>query len=63
MKVLVIGSGLLGLVSAYALNRHGHAVMVLDRQAGPGRECSFANGAPGIGLGARAESPRAHLAH
>jgi len=44
MKVIVIGSGLIGLTSAYLLRRRGHEVLVLDRQQGPGRETSFANG-------------------
>src|ERR1700685_3411695 len=44
MKVIVIGSGLIGVSTAYALRRFGHAVTVIDRQEGPGRETSFANG-------------------
>lgn len=45
MKVLVIGSGLIGLTTAYFLRQRGHDVTVLDRQPGPGLETSFANGA------------------
>lgn len=45
MKILIIGSGLIGVTSAYYLLREGHDVMVLDRAEGPGRETSFANGA------------------
>jgi D-amino-acid dehydrogenase len=45
MKIVVIGAGLIGLTSAYFLNARGHEVVVLDRQAGAGRETSFANGA------------------
>lgn len=45
MKIIVIGSGLIGVTSAYLLARHGHEVTVVDRQEGPGRETSFANGA------------------
>jgi D-amino-acid dehydrogenase len=45
MKILVIGSGLIGVTSAYVLRRRGHEVTVIDRQEGPGRETSFANGA------------------
>jgi len=45
MKVIVIGSGLIGLTTAYFLRRHGHEVTVIDREEGPGRETSFANGA------------------
>ena len=44
MKALVIGSGLLGITSAYFLSRRGWEVTVLDRQEGPGQETSFANG-------------------
>jgi D-amino-acid dehydrogenase len=45
MKVLVIGSGLIGVTTAYYLRRSGHEVTVIDRQEGPGLETSFANGA------------------
>jgi D-amino-acid dehydrogenase len=45
MKVVVIGSGLIGLTSAWFLRRRGHEVTVLEREAGPGRQTSFANGA------------------
>jgi D-amino-acid dehydrogenase len=44
MNVLVIGSGLIGVTTAYFLRRRGYQVTVLDRQQGPGRETSFANG-------------------
>jgi D-amino-acid dehydrogenase len=45
MKILVIGSGLIGVTTAYLLGCRGHRVTVIDRQDGPGRETSFANGA------------------
>jgi D-amino-acid dehydrogenase len=45
MKVIVIGSGLIGVTSAYFLTRRGHEVTVLERADGPARETSFANGA------------------
>lgn len=45
MKILVIGSGVIGLTSAYYLQRSGHEVAVIDRRAAPARETSFANGA------------------
>lgn len=45
MKILVIGGGLIGVTSAYFLKLRGHDVTVLERQDGPGRETSFANGA------------------
>ena len=44
MKVLVLGSGLLGVSSAYYLSQLGHEVTVVDRQAHPAAETSFANG-------------------
>ena len=44
MKVLVLGSGLLGVSSAYYLAQLGHEVTVVDRQASPAAETSFANG-------------------
>jgi D-amino-acid dehydrogenase len=44
MKVLVLGAGLLGVTSAYFLRRQGHEVTVIDRQAFPAAETSFANG-------------------
>jgi D-amino-acid dehydrogenase len=44
VKALVIGSGLIGITSAYFLSRRGWEVTVLDRQDGPGQETSFANG-------------------
>lgn len=43
MKVVVMGSGVLGTTSAYYLARQGHDVVVLDRQPGAGMETSFAN--------------------
>ena len=43
MKVTVLGSGILGVTSAYYLARQGHEVTVLDRQPGPGLETSYAN--------------------
>jgi len=43
MKIIVIGSGLLGVSTAYFLSQAGHEVVVLDRQDEPGKETSFAN--------------------
>jgi len=45
MKIVVIGSGLIGVTSAYLLRLRGHDVTVLDRREGAGQEASFANGA------------------
>jgi D-amino-acid dehydrogenase len=44
MHVLILGSGLLGVSSAYYLSQLGHDVTVVDRQANPAAETSFANG-------------------
>jgi D-amino-acid dehydrogenase len=44
VHVIVLGAGLLGVTSAYFLRRHGHDVTVVDRQATPAAETSFANG-------------------
>ncbi len=44
MKVVVLGAGMLGTSSAWWLRQSGHDVTVIERQAGPARETSFANG-------------------
>jgi D-amino-acid dehydrogenase len=44
MKVIVLGAGLLGVTSAYFLRQQGFEVTVVDRQASPAAETSFANG-------------------
>lgn len=43
MKVLILGSGVIGTSIAYYLARDGHEVTVLDRQPGPALETSFGN--------------------
>ncbi|CAH2601053.1 D-amino acid dehydrogenase [Rhodovastum atsumiense] len=43
MKVLVLGSGVIGVSTAYFLARAGHEVTVIDRQPGPALETSYAN--------------------
>jgi len=40
----VLGAGLIGVASAWFLAADGHEVIVVDRQPGPARETSFANG-------------------
>ena len=45
MKVLVLGSGVIGITSAWYLAKAGHEVTVIDRQPGPALETSFANAA------------------
>jgi D-amino-acid dehydrogenase len=44
MKVLVLGAGVVGVASAWYLQRAGHRVVVVDRQAAAAQETSFANG-------------------
>ncbi|AUZ48604.1 D-amino acid dehydrogenase [Pseudomonas orientalis] len=43
-QVCIIGGGVIGLASAYALVRAGHAVTVIDARDSLGSETSFANG-------------------
>ena len=43
MRVLVLGSGVIGVASAYYLAKQGAQVTVLDRQSGPAEETSFGN--------------------
>ncbi|HZF75337.1 MAG TPA: D-amino acid dehydrogenase [Acetobacteraceae bacterium] len=43
MRVVVLGSGVVGVTSAWYLARAGHQVTVIDRQPAPGMETSFAN--------------------
>jgi D-amino-acid dehydrogenase len=43
MKVVVLGSGVIGVSTAYYLAKAGHEVVVLDRQPAAGLETSFAN--------------------
>jgi len=43
VKVIVLGSGVIGVTTAYYLARSGHEVVVIDRQPKPALETSFAN--------------------
>lgn len=43
MDVIVIGSGVIGLTSAWYLAKEGHSVTVIERQGSSGKETSFAN--------------------
>ena len=43
MRILVLGSGVIGTSVAYYLARAGHEVQVVDRQPGPALETSYAN--------------------
>ena len=43
MRVLILGSGVIGTCSAWYLARAGFEVTVVDRESAPARETSFAN--------------------
>ncbi|MDR6708833.1 MULTISPECIES: D-amino acid dehydrogenase [unclassified Novosphingobium] len=43
MKIAVLGSGVIGVTSAWYLRQAGHEVVVIDRQDGPALETSFGN--------------------
>ena len=43
MRIVILGSGVIGVTTAYYLAQAGHDVTVLDRQPGPALETSFAN--------------------
>lgn len=44
MKVVVLGSGIIGISSAWWLKQAGHDVVVIDRRPGAAQETSLANG-------------------
>ncbi len=43
MHVMILGAGVVGVTSAWYLARAGHQVTVVDRQAEPAQETSYAN--------------------
>jgi D-amino-acid dehydrogenase len=43
MRVVVLGSGVVGVTSAWYLSQAGHEVTVIDRESGPALETSAAN--------------------
>jgi D-amino-acid dehydrogenase len=45
MKVAVLGSGIIGVSTAWWLSQQGHEVVVIDKEPGPAQETSRANGA------------------
>lgn len=44
MRVVVLGAGVIGVTTAWALSTAGHEVVVIERREGPALETSFANG-------------------
>ncbi len=44
MRIAVLGAGVVGVTAAWYLAGDGHLVTLVDRQPGPARETSFANG-------------------
>jgi D-amino-acid dehydrogenase len=44
VRIVVLGAGVVGVTAAWFLREAGHDLLVLDRQAAPGMETSFANG-------------------
>ena len=43
MKIIILGSGIIGVTSAWYLAEHGHNVTVIDRQPEAGKETSYSN--------------------
>ncbi len=43
MRILILGSGVIGVTSAWYLRQQGHEVVVIDRASGAAMETSFAN--------------------
>ncbi|MCR6663660.1 MAG: D-amino acid dehydrogenase [Luteimonas sp.] len=43
MRILVLGSGVIGVTTAWGLRQAGHEVVVVDRQAAAAQETSFGN--------------------
>jgi D-amino-acid dehydrogenase len=44
LDVIVLGAGVVGVATAYAIARQGLSVALVDRASKPARGCSFANG-------------------
>ena len=44
MRIAVLGAGVIGVTTAWALSSAGHEVIVLERHHAPAQETSFANG-------------------
>ncbi|MCK1978186.1 FAD-dependent oxidoreductase, partial [Jeotgalicoccus huakuii] len=41
MQITILGSGVIGVTTAYYLAKLGHEVTVVDREEGPALETSF----------------------
>ncbi len=50
MRVVILGSGVVGVTSARYLSQAGHEVTVIDRESGPALETSAANAGKSPGL-------------
>lgn len=44
MRIVILGAGIIGVMTAYKLHCAGAQVTIIDRRPGAGSECSFANG-------------------
>lgn len=44
MNIIILGSGVIGVTTAYFLARRGHAVKVIEKASSAGQATSFANG-------------------
>lgn len=44
MQITVVGAGIVGISTAYALAQEGHQVTLVERNPGPGEGTSYANG-------------------
>jgi len=43
MKIIILGSGVIGVTTAFELQKDGHEVTIIDRQPKPAMETSYAN--------------------
>lgn len=43
MRILILGSGVIGVTTAWYLRQRGHEVVVIDRESGPALSTSFGN--------------------
>jgi D-amino-acid dehydrogenase len=44
MKIIILGAGVAGVTAAYVLGSRGHQVEVIEREAAPAMQTSYANG-------------------